>query len=339
MFRDWSLSFRTIQLSGLTTISYAVDVVIYLTMLILSATLGRIVPPRYQEFSIYDISIRYTYFPNVTVPVWLLAIIAGGIPFLQFGAFAIFTRASLRRRFWDFFAGNLCLLGALATQLWAVVLLKNITGLPRPDMMDRCQPIFQELDITQLSTVEICLQPDWNLVMEGFRAFPSGHASTVFCGMVITSLNFAAHLQTFDQRNNSFKVFLTISPTLIAAFVAGTRVSDNRHYLRDVVFGSMLGAFVGFAYYHQYYPSVFNLRNRGRAFPPRRFGINRFLRNVGGFWTFSEGEQINDLNLVEERSLNNDDVEKRLALNSNGEAWRVRDMQDNIHYVNNVLSS
>lgn len=57
--------------------------------------------------------------------------------------------------------------------------------------------------------------------MEGFRSFPSGHASTVFCGMIITSLNMAAKLQTFDRRNNSFKVFLTIAPLLGAAFVAG----------------------------------------------------------------------------------------------------------------------
>ena len=313
MLRDWSFNLGNIQVSGLSTLSYIFDFLFYTIILVLSATLGHDLPPRYHEFLIYDLSIKYTYISNTTVPLWLLAVISGGIPFAQFLMFALFTRnRSIERRLWDFFAGILCLLGALATQLWAVVLLKNFTGLPRPDMIHRCQPMFFDsddggdddddehyfyqnniIDFTQLSTVAICSQPDWNLIMEGFRSFPSGHASTVFCGMVITSLNMAAHLQTFDYRNNSFKVFLTMAPLFCAAFVASTRVSDNRHYLQDVIAGSLLGGFVGFAFYHQYHPSVFNLRNHGRAFPPRRFGVDGFRLQDGGFWTFNNDNDPN----------------------------------------------
>ncbi|KAI3405171.2 hypothetical protein KGF56_002009 [Candida oxycetoniae] len=338
MVRDWAIRFKAIQLSGLSTISYVFDFVFYSTILALSVSLGRIIPPRFHEFSIYDISIRYTYIEQVTVPVWLLVLISAGIPSVQFIIFAIITkRASFKRRLWDIFAGNLCLLGAQATQIWTVVLLKNITGLPRPDVIDRCEPMVQNIPLTQLSNVSICTQPNWNIVMEGFRSFPSGHASTVYCGMIITSLNFAAHLQAFDQRNNSFKVFLTIVPLLGAAFVASTRVSDNRHYLRDVIAGSIIGTFVGLAYYHQYHPSVFNLRNKGRAFPPRRFGINRFLRNIGGFWSFGRGDQDIDMEAVEARAMNNDDVEKRLPLNENGDSTQVNNLSDNIKYVNAML--
>ncbi|KAI5962971.1 uncharacterized protein KGF55_002763 [Candida pseudojiufengensis] len=290
--------------------------------------LGRALPPNFHEFSLFDLSIRYTFLPQATVPVWLLVLISAGIPLAQFGVFTILTTTSIKRRLWDFFAGCLCLLGAQATQIWAVSLLKNITGLPRPDVIDRCEPMIQTIPFTQLSNVAICTQPNWNLVMEGFRSFPSGHSSTVFCGMVITSLNMAARLQTFDNRNNSFKVFLTISPILGAFFVAGTRVSDNRHYLRDVIAGSLLGGFVGAVFYHQYHPSIFKLRNNGRAYPPRRFGLHRFF-GVGGFW------RIHDLEFEEDedmRSVENSEIERRALQNGNSEV-HVDSLADNIRYI------
>lgn len=329
MIRDWPFTFTSIQLSGLTTISYVFDFLFYSVVLILSATLGRTLPPRYHEFLLYDISLRFTYFPEnaIAVPVWLLTLISAGLPLLQFLAFSIFLPLTIKRRVWDFFAGILCLLGAMATQLLATVLLKNIIGLPRPDFIARCQPMFQNIPITRLSHVGICTQPDWALVQEGFRTFPSGHLSTIFTGMTITSLNVAARLQTFDNRNNSFKVFLTLFPIFIAAFVASTRVSDNRHFLRDIIAGSILGTFVGASFYFQYHPSIFNLTNAGRSFPPRRFGIQTFFNNVGGFWRLDGNT---------DRLLEGHDIEQ-LSSEQLGEQVRVQNIADNIHAVNRLL--
>ncbi|KAI5956747.1 hypothetical protein KGF54_000364 [Candida jiufengensis] len=333
MFQDWAITFRHIQISGLSTISYIFDFIFYSVILILSVTLGRNIPPNFHEFSLFDLSIRYTFLPQATVPVWLLILISAGIPLAQFVFFAIFTTTSIKRRLWDFFAGCLCLLGAQATQIWAVSLLKNITGLPRPDAIDRCEPMIQTIPFTQLSNVAICTQPNWNFVMEGFRSFPSGHASTVFCGMIITSLNMAARLQTFDHRNNSFKVFLTILPILGAIFVSSTRVSDNRHYLRDVIAGSLLGGFVGFVFYHQYHPSIFKLRNNGRAYSPRRFGIHRFF-GVGGFWRINEEDFVVE-DVEELRSIGNEEIERKALENGNSEI-HVDSLADNIRYVDMI---
>ncbi|MCP8720285.1 MAG: phosphatase PAP2 family protein [Asgard group archaeon] len=329
MLRDWTFTFTNIQLSGLSTISYVFDFLFYSTVLILSATLGRTLPPRYHEFLLYDISLRFTYFPEnaITIPIWLLVLISAGLPLLQFLAFSLLLPLPIKRRMWDFFAGSLCLLGAMATQLLATVLLKNITGLPRPDFIDRCEPMYQNIPITRLSHVGICTQPDWALVQEGFRTFPSGHLSTVFTGMTITSLNVAARLQTFDSRNNSFKVFLTLFPIFTAAFVASTRVSDNRHFLRDIIAGSILGTFVGASFYFQYHPSIFNLANAGRSFPPRRFGIQTFFQNVGGFW----GLDGNTDRLLEDHEL------EQLSNEQLGAPVRVNSMADNIDAVNRLL--
>ncbi|KAG7662496.1 uncharacterized protein J8A68_004027 [[Candida] subhashii] len=254
-------------------------------------TLGTIIPPIFHEFSLFDLSLRYAYRTEAqaAIPMPLLVFISGGIPILQFGFFSIFSPRTfaIRRRIWDFISGLICLLGAMATQLMATCILKNITGLPRPDLISRCDPIgpaIPPVDPMVLSTVAICTQPDWNLVMEGFRSFPSGHSSAVFCAMTITSLNIAARLHTFDNRHNSFKVFLTIAPIMLACFVAASRVSDNRHFLRDIIAGSLIGVYVGSFFYWQYFPQVGNLRNYGRAYPPRRIGIHNFFNNVGGFW-------------------------------------------------------
>lgn len=214
----------------------------------------------------------------------------------------------------------------MATQLMTTCILKNITGLPRPDLIDRCKPEMKPfggsggggggssgggagkedgdgvggggggrggggiVDPMQLSSVDICLQSDWNLVLEGFRAFPSGHLSAVFCAMTITSLNVSARLHTFDNRNNSFKVLLTILPIMLACFVAASRVSDNRHFLRDVIAGSVIGVYVGCLFYWLYFPSVRDLNNAGRSFPPRRLGVLKFFNNIGGFWNIDDGE-------------------------------------------------
>ena len=91
MLRDWTFTFTNIQLSGLSTISYVFDFLFYSTVLILSATLGRTLPPRYHEFLLYDISLRFTYFPEnaITIPIWLLVLISAGLPLLQFLAFSL----------------------------------------------------------------------------------------------------------------------------------------------------------------------------------------------------------------------------------------------------------
>lgn len=50
---------------------------------------------------------------------------------------------------------------------------------PRPDMLDRCQPMAGAADaaVYGLSTVAICTVQTGHIILDGFRSFPSGHAS------------------------------------------------------------------------------------------------------------------------------------------------------------------
>lgn len=256
---------------------------------------GSLAPPRYHEFLVQDINIMYSYKTEqeTVVPMMPLLLISIGFPIAQFFVCTIFesTYTSTSRLLWDLFSGILCLWGAISTQLLVTVILKNICGLPRPDFLARCQPdilLVPSIQPFQLLDVSICANPNFGLIQEGLRSFPSGHLSTVFCSMVISSLNIAGKLQVFDKRGISFKVLLAIFPIMIALFVSCTRVSDNRHYLRDVFGGSVIGTHIGVWFYLQYFPSVTNLANSGRAYPPRRIGVAKLFNNVGGFWKIND---------------------------------------------------
>lgn len=62
-------------------------------------------------------------------------------------------------------------------------------------------------------------------------AFPSGHASVTFATASVIERHFGYR--------GSWPMFL------IAGYVSASRLTDNRHYLSDVLFGSALGMAAG----------------------------------------------------------------------------------------------
>lgn len=252
---------------------------------------GSNITPRFHEFLLDDISLMNSYKGEelTAIPIPILVLISLGIPIIIIVSLSAFRKSlSLQRRLWDIFCGLLSLCGSQVTQLTITILLKNICGLPRPDLISRCLPSVSVLPFGQLATIEICTNDDLPLLMDGFRSFPSGHLLTVFCAMVLVSLNICGKLQVFDRRGISSHVILVILPLLLACFVACTRISDNRHFLRDVIGGSIIGSTVAIFFYYQYFPSIFNLENCGRAYPPRRYGLATLYNNVEGFWNLEE---------------------------------------------------
>lgn len=283
---DSAFTFRNSKYSKVSFISYFLDWAIYGTLLIVFMIYGATFPPRYHQFLTNDISIQNDYKDEneTMVPIPALLFISVGLPIIQFILCTIFCHTLTRiRKFWDIYIGLLVLCGAMATQLMITCILKNICGLPRPDLISRCQPDSGS-PVGALSSVDICTNDNMALLQEGFRTFPSGHSSTVFCGMVLSSLNIAAKLQVFDQRGISIKIFFATSPIMVACFVSCTRISDNRHFLKDVIGGLLIGICVAIVFYVQYFPWISNVSNGGRAYPPRRFGVSHWFNNVGGFW-------------------------------------------------------
>jgi hypothetical protein len=68
--------------------------------------------------------------------------------------------------------------------------VKNLTGKPRPNFLERCQPDLNNIaahtvggfgqsfsPLWAMVDVEICQQPDKRWLNDGFRSFPSGYTS------------------------------------------------------------------------------------------------------------------------------------------------------------------
>ena len=159
--------------------------------------------------------------------------------------------------------------------------LKNATGKPRPDFIDRCQPKPDAADPVPygLSTDEVCTRRD--LLKDGYRSFPSGHSSSSFAGLFYLSLYLAGKLHIWDSRAFVWKTFLVIVPTLGAALIAISRIEDARHHPFDVITGSLLGVACAWVSYRQYFPPLSEPWSKGRAYPIRTWGSPEEPRYVG----------------------------------------------------------
>jgi diacylglycerol diphosphate phosphatase/phosphatidate phosphatase len=308
-FEDHVIYVGLQRLSALTTYSYALDWVIYGLVNVFALSYEAKLDPRFHEFLLHDPSIMHSFIADVAVNVTSLILIAVGIPLVvMFIVSAFDVRLSSQRKVWDIFIGYLTLCGAMATQMTIVNILKNTCGLPRPDLLARCFPLGVTSEVEALvgrgtlASIALCESPHRDTLVDGFRSFPSGHLSTVFCGMVITSLQLCGKLQVCDGRGCSVKLVASMLPLVLALYVASTRVSDNRHFVRDIFSGSTIGSLVAMAFHHQYFPNVFDLQNGGRALLPRRHGVARFFNHVGGVWRLQEQwamqceRQLNSLN-------------------------------------------
>ncbi|CAH2355816.1 diacylglycerol pyrophosphate phosphatase 1 [[Candida] railenensis] len=296
---EYFLTIRGYQLSAMSTYSYLLDWLLYSSTIAVLLSYGALVSPKYHEFSLHDITLMSSHKSEdeTTISITMLILISVITPILS-AFFPIIEKTKLapQRRAWDVIIGLLVLCGSMATQLSIVNLLKNVCGLPRPDILSRCFPdginsTLIEPPPGRLATIDICSNPNLMELKDGFRSFPSGHSSTVFCGMVLTSLNLCGKLQVFDNRGFSLKIVSAIIPLIIATFVSCTRISDNRHFSRDIIAGGIIGSAIAIWFYLQYFPSIFNLENCGRAYPPRRFGVSSHFNHVGGFWKIEDNTE------------------------------------------------
>lgn len=88
-----------------------------------------------------------------------------------------------RKSFWDIHNGVLGLLSALGLTTVLTELIKISVGRPRPDFISRCQPLPGSVDMLYgLSNITACSVSEGHIIADGFKSFPSGHASCKFSG-------------------------------------------------------------------------------------------------------------------------------------------------------------
>jgi len=113
-----------------------------------------------------------------------------------------------RRKLWEWNTGWMGLALSLAMAFMITQGMKLIFGKPRPDLLSRCNPDLSrvsELAITSVGrnfnkewvmlTSDICQNPDRSRggeLMDGFKSFPSGHASFSWAGLLYLTLFLAS---------------------------------------------------------------------------------------------------------------------------------------------------
>mmetsp|Transcript_17240 Transcript_17240/g.24118 ORF Transcript_17240/g.24118 Transcript_17240/m.24118 type:complete len:331 (+) Transcript_17240:156-1148(+) len=206
-----------------------------------------------------------------TVPTWLMVLIAVLLPIVVL----LLTNAVYRVR-GDFEAFIVGLLTSVCLEAAIVEPMKIFCGYPRPNALALCN--FQ-LDVKRcLSASDIHL-----------RSFPSGHSSASFATMLYLSLYLWGKLkrsrrgswtrqvgsdllesqrttpkngkggESFSERckagANMLKGAIIAAPTLLALFIATSRIRDRYHWPADVIMGGLIGSLASVLAYLQSYPA------------------------------------------------------------------------------------
>jgi diacylglycerol diphosphate phosphatase/phosphatidate phosphatase len=230
------------------------------------------IPGNQREFSLTDTSIQHTFAEHERVPVPLLFAIAFGGPIVFMPIANMLTVKS----WWDLHNSYLGLTLGLSLTASLTEIVKVTVGRPRPDLIDRCQPLPGSVDhpIFGLSNVSICTQTDKHILKDGFKSFFSGHSSFSFAGLGFLAFYLAGKLHLFDRRGHSHKAWLAFAPLVGAALIAISRTMDNRHHWHDVTVGSIVGLTLSFFSYRQFYPKLSD-RNSHLPHAPRSFDLPR----------------------------------------------------------------
>ena len=211
------------------------------------------VTPRFRPFSLLDLSISFPYTNEVVSSADLVvaSVILPGILIVLVTLFFIpgpraYRKTSrvnlIRVKLWEWNTGWLGLALSLITSLLISLGLKNIVGKPRPDMLARCMPDLNNIaahivggygeDISSrwvLVDQTICTQSDPDIVKDGFRSWPSGHAtSKLSCG-----LKGAESTKITDTLPASFAGLLYLSLWLCAKFAVAPPHLSFRAFGKD----------------------------------------------------------------------------------------------------------
>lgn len=152
------------------------------------------------------------------------------------------------------------ILGGAEVVVGAVALtevMKLSFGRLRPDFRQRylvaaCTEVVKAPDGLDCSTVDTSVAVDEEALLDGMKSFPSGHSSNAFALATFGAMYLGTNLIVSDQRPDWGPAVGALGIGALAmgaTYVAGTRLSDNRHHVEDVVVGASLGAAVGASIY------------------------------------------------------------------------------------------
>ncbi|KAG9015579.1 hypothetical protein FRB94_000184 [Tulasnella sp. JGI-2019a] len=233
--------------------SYAPDWIITIVVTGLFFILGNIRGFR-RNFSLNDEGIQYPYAVHERVPNYLLVVISLIAPLAIMPIINVITVRSL----WDWHNSWLGLILSWGLTGTLTNIVKVTAGRPRPDLIDRCQPMAgsQNAAVYGLVTSAICTQTDEAIMKDGFKSFFSGHSSLSFAGLGFLFFYISGKVHLYDNRGRAGKAWIAFLPLVGAILVAISRTMDYRHHFGDVVAGALVGMLTAWFCYRQYYPPL-----------------------------------------------------------------------------------
>ncbi|KAK9685897.1 hypothetical protein K7432_015335, partial [Basidiobolus ranarum] len=150
-------------------------------------------------------------------------------------------------------------------------------------------------------TIEICRNP---LAKDDFHGFPSGHASTAFCGWSYFSLYLAGKMKIYNGTHHFWKlVIVVVLPLVVAVWVSASRILDFNHFFYQLLFGGILGLIATYCSYklHFDYTWMHSLDYRNSHIPVHYLTDNE-LEN---------GESHPNMSMVDRTDRSDDEYELR----------------------------
>jgi membrane-associated phospholipid phosphatase len=194
--------------------------------------------------------VSFPHTPKQTFPTWTLPCLGVFIPvsIIFLASLAPHARVDRARHRSQTQRAVVGLLLAVTLGFAVTNALKNAVGAFRPDFKTRCWP--NDAPVRWASTGVPTCSPghDERLVSEGRKSFPSGHASMAFSGLTFAARVVAnrvglgaAATAARGNKQGAWRLVATISPLILALFVAVSRVTDYMHHVEDVVVGGAIG--------------------------------------------------------------------------------------------------
>ena len=131
-------------------------------------------------------------------------------------------------------------------------IIKKSVGRPRPDLIARCKPRSGTPEHIFV-TIQVCTEPDYYILSDGWRSFPSGHSSYAFSGLGYFALFLAGQFRIFRPGADLARVLIVLAPLIGALLVAISRLANYSHDIYDITAGSILGMTVAWLSYRRYY--------------------------------------------------------------------------------------
>ncbi|KAH8599046.1 PAP2 superfamily-domain-containing protein [Bisporella sp. PMI_857] len=212
------------RISIALVLSYIIDWLVIIAAVGLGAGLA-VISPNKRPFSLVNPEISYPFVNKEKVPTLYLGLYALIIPaaIIFFVAIVLVPGPTVprsapksliwQRKLWEWHTGWLGLALSLGSAFLITQGMKNLFGKPRPDLLSRCQPDLANINDyiiggfpgiqsqpgvngLYLVSAAICKNTDKDILDDGFRSYPSGHASFAAGGLIYLSLFLASKLAT-----------------------------------------------------------------------------------------------------------------------------------------------